>query len=81
MVMMRQQNECRVINEDVAALRNITWAAMQRFSGDASEQRYARAYQIWTIASLLLFPSSSDNTIMGIKYILKSYNFGKPPYR
>lgn len=27
---MRQRNEYRVINEDIAALRNIAWAAIRR---------------------------------------------------
>ena len=45
---MRQQNECRIINEDIAALRNIAWAVWQ----NNSDNKTARAAM--NVTALLL---------------------------
>jgi hypothetical protein len=67
MVAMRQQNGYRVINEDIAALRNIAWAMMYKTAGS---DKHNQVCLIYVVAELLLSPN--DKTAEGIKHLLES---------
>ena len=64
---MRRQNSYRVINEDIAALRNIAWAMMVRTAGG---YQYKAAFRVYTIMELLLDQGTS--TVDFIKDALES---------
>ena len=59
---MRTQNSYRVINEDIAALRNIAWAASKRA---VYHREVYNANLVLGIASLLLCPNKDTGDFIG----------------
>lgn len=68
---MRKQNSYRVINEDIAALRNIAWSIHEKRKDQGWKVNVC--YPVLTITNLLLTAKEDQDTINEIKIILATY--------
>ena len=65
---MNPSEIARIINEDIAALRNISWSVLQKY--DVGSKQYELSYPVWAMTTLII--AHDPDTSISIKRLLQT---------